>query len=658
MDSILRKLSLAQEQGKILVSSYHSCITWLNPYFFDPWVIESIFELVEGEHWAEINDRFYKTLAFGTGGLRGRTIGGVVTRAEQGNRIDRECPEHPAVGSNCMNDFNVRRASIGLVAYLRTIRSRDSKPQVVVAHDARHFSRHFAELVAETVIGCGGKANLFESERSTPELSFAVRFLDADGGVVITASHNPPHDNGFKAYLGDGAQVVGPYASAIIRQIQAVSLDTICQKDRRSRYSFTVLGPEIDQAYMERLRSLVLEPEIVRKQGTHLKVVYSPLHGTGSKIVPHILQDIGCQVFTVPKQMTPDGRFPTVKSPNPENAEALSLSVQLAEQVRGDVVLATDPDADRMGVALRNREGKMELLNGNQVGSLLAYYRLERLFAQGILNETNRCNARLIKTVVTTDLQKATAEKFGVGISETLTGFKYIGEKLRKYEEQARNTVRMDAVSYRNLPENVKRDLLLRHSYYYVFGGEESYGYSASDFVRDKDANAACIMFAELAAFTQSRGQTPLDYLDAIYKELGYYQEKLGQLVYEGAKGSDQIQAILRSYEETPPSEIAGLKVAKITNYAKEDIYDSEGDLLPKEKLLFVALGNGTRYAVRGSGTEPKIKFYLFAHEKSASGMPFSENELMAAKKKTAHFLESLWKSIEADASQRAKIIE
>jgi phosphoglucomutase len=647
-------LKEAKDSGHILPSAYENVLVWNNPKLFDAWIIESIKELVAREQWDEINDRFYKTLVFGTGGLRGRTIGNVVTQAEQGSRPTGSAPEHPAAGTNCMNDFNVRRVTIGLVSYVKKAGPLGPKPHLVFAHDTRHFSRHFAELAACTVIECGGIASVFESERSTPELSFAIRHLKADSGVVVTASHNPPHDNGYKAYFNDGAQVIEPHASGIIREVGQVPLDAVSKKLTITS-GFQSLSTDLDKAYIDRLKELILEPEIIRKQGPQLKIIYSPLHGTGAKIVPSFLKDLGIKVTCVLEQMIPDGRFPTVKSPNPENAEALTLSIKLADEVRADVVLATDPDADRMGVAVRNREGKMELLNGNQIGSLLAYYRLERLFAKDILNEKNKSHTCLIKTVVTTDLQKAIAEKFGVGIPETLTGFKYIGEKLRKYEERATKAVGMDSMSYRQLPEKKKQQLLLEHSFYYVFGGEESYGYSASDFARDKDANAACIMFAELAAYAQSQGKTVLDYLNHIYSELGFYQEKLGQLVYEGAEGAAKIQNILKSYEAQPPSSIGSYKVKKISNYAKEDIRDTEGDLLPKELLLFVDLENGSRYAVRGSGTEPKIKFYMFGRENPTRGKVFSESELAHAKTKISQFLTDLWSAIEADARKRAE---
>ncbi len=655
MDPIQKKLQEAQLGGLILASTRENVRMWLNPDLFEPWVLKSIAQLVEGEHWSELNDRFYKTLSFGTGGLRGRTVGNVVTDAEWEGKPASPPPPHPAVGSNCMNDFNVRRVTMGLVAYIRQAGPIGPKPHVIFAHDTRYFSRHFAELAARTVIELGGLARLFDSERSTPELSFAVRHQNADAGVVITASHNPPYDNGFKAYYADGAQVVEPHASGIIGKVHAVSIEDVCRKPAGVVENFQILPAEVDRAYKERLLSLVLEPEILKKESGRLKVVYSALHGTGAKMVPQVLEELGLELITVPEQMRPDGRFPTVQSPNPENAEALALSIQLADRERADVVLATDPDADRMGVAVRNEQGKMELLTGNQIGSLLGHYRLERFFEHGVLNDKNREHACLIKTVVTTDLQKSIAQKFHVAIPETLTGFKYIGAKLCHYEEKTLKESGVSWQEYRALSEPRKRELQLKHGCYYVFGGEESYGYSAADYCRDKDANAACVMFAELAAFAKSHGQTVIDYLNGIYAELGYYQEKLGQLVFEGADGAAKIQKILQSIQANPPKEILGLKVSRIQNYAKEDIRDMEGELLPKELLIFMELSNGARFAVRGSGTEPKIKYYMFAHEKPAAGKIFTKLELSAAKTRISSFLGSLWNTIEKDAHVRAE---
>nr|MDQ2869047.1 phospho-sugar mutase [Verrucomicrobiota bacterium] len=505
----------------------------------------SIEELIESESWSELNNRFYRTLAFGTGGLRGRTIGKIVTSVERGTETSRGRPEFPCVGTNAMNYFNIARATRGLVTYVnkwRVQQRRSGRAKLVIAHDTRHFSREFAELAAQIASANDCDAYIFDGPRSTPELSFAVRFLRADAGVVITASHNPPHDNGYKVYFNDGAQVVEPHASDIIAEVNASP-----QKSSASGEGEIVLvDDKIDRAYMDRLETLILDRDLVISQ-RDLKIVYTPIHGTGCVIIEPLLKKLGFHFFVVPEQNEFDGRFPTVKSPNPENAEALRLGIQLAERERADLVIATDPDCDRMGVAARTRGGEMALLTGNQIGSLMAWYRARTLFAQGILNAENAKRGVIIKTFVTTDLQRAIAEKFGLRCVETLTGFKYIGAKLGKYENAL-----ADGGDYRSLSEAETRRRRLAESSFYIFGGEESYGYSGADFVRDKDGNGAALMVCEVASFAKSQGQTLDELLDEIYREFGYFEEKNGALAFEGADGAEKIRRLLASYEEKP----------------------------------------------------------------------------------------------------------
>ena len=659
-------LEAARKRGDILKETCDNILHFLDQNS-EKWMAESLAELVESKSWTELNDRFFKSLAFGTGGLRGRTIGNVVTEAERGkvhpssrdHGIETGAlgrPERPAVGTNCLNDANVRRATQGLVDYVVSWKRKngpDTPPVLVFAHDTRHFSREFAELAARTVAENGGTAWLFESERSTPELSFAVRQLEADAGVVITASHNPPYDNGYKAYFCDGAQVVAPHADGIIECVNNAQGATA-----RAGGSVKTVSMDIDRLYVERLKTLLLEPELIRREGGKLKIVYTPLHGTGIKIIPEMLKDLGFNIIVVPEQATGDGRFPTVKSPNPENSEALALGIQLAEKERAGLVIATDPDADRMGVAVRTGDGKMELLTGNQIGSILANYRLDRMFENHVLNTTNNSRACLIKTFVTTDLQRAIAEKHHVRIVETLTGFKYIGQKLKKYEEMAvaawKEAGTQSREKWKDLSEERKRALLLDFSYYYVFGGEESYGYSASDFVRDKDANAAALMFSEVAVFALSRGMSVADYLQGIYRTHGYYHEKLGQLVYTGAEGAAKIKKLLRSYQENPPKKIHGLEVVGFQNHARDEIVDIDGDELPKELMFFLKLSNGTRFAVRGSGTEPKIKFYFFASRRPEHGQ-LTDEQVNRAKQELPKELDALWEAVKADAEDRCR---
>ena len=605
-----------------------------------PLVEASIGELVAAGEWAELNDRFFRTLAFGTGGLRGRTIGKVVTKAEQGKPTALGRPEFPAVGTNCMNDGNVARATQGLVNYLKK-NFAGQAPSVVFAHDTRHFSREFAELASRTVAAAGGTAYLFAEDRSTPELSFAVRHLGAQAGVEITASHNPPHDNGYKVYFSDGAQIVEPHASGIIREVEAVQEPEVNPQPQDGGKVVRV-GPEIDAAYLETLKDLVIEREMLKKEGAKLKVVFSPLHGTGIRIVPAMLQAAGVQASVVAAQEKGDGRFPTVKSPNPENGEALALGIEQAKTEKADLVAATDPDADRMGVALRNADGEYELITGNQIGSLLAAYRIERMRAKGWIRAGEEKKCCLIKTFVTTDLQKEMAAVAGMKCVETLTGFKYIGEKLGLYEKQAGGRGKLGVEEWRRSR--------IEQSTFFVFGGEESYGYSGGDDVRDKDANGAVLMFVEAAAWAKSQGRNLLQELDGIYRKHGLYLEKLGNLEMPGAEGAKQIARAVASYQGQPPREWGGRKVVGVQDYEKGSHRDVDGREIPKERMLMFDLGEGFRVAVRASGTEPKMKIYFFGKRKIGAG-----EDLAQAKRALAGELDSLWGWTQQDAVRRAQ---
>lgn len=622
-----------------------------------PFYEKVVSELVAKGEWSELNDRFFRTLAFGTGGLRGRTIGQVVTKAERGNARDDHPPEFPCVGTNAMNFYNVSRATQGLVAYLqewRTQQKVEGKPKLVIACDTRHYSKQFAELVAKTAAENGCDAAVFDGPRSTPELSFAVRFLGASAGIVITASHNPPHDNGFKAYFNDGAQVIEPHATAIIAKVNAISGESYPAKPAGDQGAVQTLGDDVDEAYMERVETLILNKELVRS-AKGLRIVFTPLHGTGGVIIKPMLERLGFNFSIVAEQDRFDGNFPTVASPNPENAAALQLGVELANKTKADLVVATDPDCDRMGVAVRagdgsEPDGQMKLLTGNQIGSLMAYYRIRTLFERGILNEQNASRGVIIKTFVTTDLQKAIAEKYGLRCVETLTGFKYIGAKLAKYERGIPEALRQN---YSQLSEEKTRELRLAHSSLYVFGGEESYGYSGSDFVRDKDGNGAAIMFCEVAAHAKSLGLTVAALLDEIFSEFGYFEEYTGSLTFEGAEGAETIKRLLASYVSRPPAEMLGAKVTHVKNFETETFRDVEGDAIPKEKMLIFELEDRTRIAVRGSGTEPKIKYYLFAQQRPDKSK-FTAEELAAIKTKVGARLQELWQWLRDDAQTRA----
>ena len=560
MSGDIEQLNATIEQavadGQLIASSAKNIRTLLEGAGSDIY-FRSVNELVDAAEWQELNDRFYQTLAFGTGGLRGRTIGKIVTTAERGNAREGERPEFPCVGTNAMNFFNINRATRGLVAYLQDWSRREgisTKPKIVIAHDPRFFSKEFAELAAKIAAENGCDAFVFDGPRSVPELSFAVRHLHASAGIVITASHNPPHDNGYKVYFDDGAQVIEPHASGIIAKVNAITTESFTPLPKEQQGKVTVIGKNIDQAYMRRLETLILDPRVIR-EAKSLRIVYTPLHGTGSVIIKPMLTRLGFNFQVVPEQDCFDGRFPTVKSPNPEYGEALTMAINLAEKENADLVAATDPDCDRMGVAVRTKDGKMKLLTGNQIGSLLAWYRIKTLFDKGVLNKQNAARAVIIKTFVTTDLQNAIANHYGVRCVETLTGFKYIGAKLANYERAIPEQLRQ---SYADLAESETRRLRLAYSSFYVFGGEESYGYSGADFVRDKDGNGAVIMFCEVAAYAKSRGQTVDQLLDEIYSQFGYFAEKTSSLVFEGAEGANKIASLMKSYAADPVREILG----------------------------------------------------------------------------------------------------
>ena len=685
------KIDKARARGQLLESTTENIRALLTGAPSDLYS-RAIEELITAGEWTELNDRFYKTLAFGTGGLRGRTIGKVVTKAERGKAGPHEPPQFPCVGTNAMNFYNVSRATQGLVAYLHEWQSRSDngpspgdsvvrlsqthssaltgaarpslpagerekagvrvKPKLVIAHDPRFFSKEFSDLAAKVATESGCDAFVFDGPRSTPELSFVVRHLRANAGIVITASHNPPHDNGYKVYFNDGAQVVEPHASGIIANVNAVETETFAPLPQDRQGKLTTLGKEIDESYMRRVETLIVDPSVISQKS--LLVVFTPLHGTGGVILKPMFKKLGFNFEVVAEQDVFDGRFPTVKSPNPENAEALQLGTDLAKKKNADLVIATDPDCDRVGVAVRSApgsepDGQMKLLTGNQIASLIAYYRVKTLFERGVLNKENASHAVIIKTFVTTDLLKAIAEHYGVRCVETLTGFKYIGQKLAKYEAALPENVR---ARYVDLSEEESRRLRLEHSSFYVFGGEESYGYSGADFVRDKDGNGSAIMFCEVAAYAKSQDLTVDRLLDQIFMQFGYFEEKNGSLIFEGAEGAGKIARLVDSYATSPPKEMLGTKVARIRNFATETIRDVEGDEIPKEKMSIFELEDRTRIAVRASGTEPKIKYYLFGQERPADGK-FTIAQLETIKAKVGKRLHELWDWLQEDAHAR-----
>ena len=645
----LAKIQSAAAAGQLMPSTAENITAFLAAGL-PAWAKESIDELIAQAAWGELNDRFYRYLEFGTGGMRGRTIGVVTAAAETGTRTAAGSPEHAAIGSNLLNDFTLARAVIGLFRYTKkhlVSQHITAKPRLVIAYDVRHFSRHFCELAASTWTKLGGEAFIFDGPRPTPQLSYSVRWLKAHAGVVITASHNPPHDNGFKAYFDDGAQVVPPHDKGIVAEVNAVPLTELSAFLATDLAGVTTLGRDADDAYLEVAAQAVIDPRVL--QQTKLKIAFTNIHATGSVHSIPLLIHAGCEVKPVLAQLNFDANFPTVKSPNPENAEALALAVALAERENCDVVLATDPDADRMGVAVRNRAGKMELLTGNQIGALLADYRLTKYKERGWIPAAGSDRACIIKTFVTTQLQDAIGRAHGVKVINTLTGFKWIAAKMRGYENQLRAT-QPAGFDYEALPLAQRAKLLLQHSTFYAFGTEESYGYLPNDFLRDKDGNAACLMFAEVCAWVKSRGLTVPEYLDEIFLRCGFYLEGVINLYYEGASGNAKIKRILDTYRAQPPSKFGEVAVAKFQDFGREDIRDADGELIPKQDLYLVTLANGYSFAARGSGTEPKMKFYLFANEKVGHAA-----DLPAVKAKVRTTLDALIKLIEADAKARAE---
>jgi len=651
--TLLEKIEAATAQQKLLPSSLENLKLFLDAGLPE-WARASIAELVEAGEWAELNDRFYTFLAFGTGGMRGRTIAQVPTREELGAG-GAAAPARAAVGANVLNDFTLLRAVIGLHRY--TVKYREGRglrapARLVIAHDVRHFSRHFCELAASTWVKLGGEALIFDGPRSTPQLSYTLRAQQAHAGIVITASHNPPHDNGFKAYFDDGAQVVPPHDSAIVAEVAAVPLAELSAYLVKDLSRVVTLGAAADEAYRHAARAALLDPEILRRSA--LRVVFTNIHGTGAIASVPLLEEAGCEVITVPEQLGFDARFPSVKSPNPENAEALALGIALAEARGADAVMATDPDCDRMGVAVRNRAGQMELLTGNQIGALIAEYRLGKYKELGLVPAAGSERACLIKTFVTTGLQDAICAAHGVRVVNLLTGFKWISRKLRVYEEELRRALAAEGASGGEAVLDTcsfaeRARLLQAHASFVVFAAEESYGYMPNDLVRDKDGNTACLMFAELCAALKARGVTAGEALDELYLRHGFFLEGTVNLHYEGASGKAKIDRILASYRASPPVGFGELRVTQFDDFGRQDFRDADGELIPKQDLYFVTLANGYRFAARGSGTEPKMKFYLFASEQVASAV-----DLPRVKAQTRATLDALAAKIEADARSRA----
>ncbi len=531
-----------------------------------------------------LSEAFYKDLEFGTGGLRGIM----------------------GIGSNRLNEYTIGRATQGFANYLKKTNSGQVK--VAIAHDSRNYSRFFAEKTAHVFSANDIEVYLFDDLRPTPELSFAIRHLACQGGVVITASHNPKEYNGYKAYWSDGAQLIAPHDKNVITEVNQINnIDEVTFEPNPNL--IYPIGEKLDRAYCNMIKGLSLSPESIQNQHD-LKIVFSSIHGTGITLIPRVLEEIGfSDVHIVQEQSSPDGNFPTVIYPNPEEEETMSFALKKAEDIDADLVMATDPDADRVGIAVINTRGEYQLLNGNQTGVLLIYYLLKRHSENGF-----KGNEYVVKTIVTTELIRNIAESFNIPCYDTLTGSKFIADVIGKLETEQT----------------------------FIGGGEESYGYLIGDQVRDKDAVASCVMIAEMVAWTKDQGKSLFELLIYINKEFGLYEESLKSITRTGMKGSEEIQAMMKKFREQPPNTLAGSPITHIIDYQtgkshnleKKSVKDTG---LPVSNVLQFISGDGSKISVRPSGTEPKIKFYFSVKSDFTSKDYYQELEIL--KEKTHNLL-------------------
>lgn len=533
--------------------------TWLTGHF-DETTKEAVKTMMENNP-VELVDSFYRDLEFGTGGLRGIM----------------------GAGTNRMNKYTVGMATQGLANYLKKMFPHLNPVKMAISHDSRNNSSYFANIVAEVLSANGFKVFLFDGLRPTPELSFAIRYLGCQSGVMLTASHNPKEYNGYKAYWDDGAQMISPHDVNVIAEVQKItSVEDVLWNGNPA--NIQLIGSEIDEVYLDRIAALSLSPESISRHHD-LKIVYTPLHGCGRKLVPEILQRNGfTNIHLVEEQAVADGNFPTVRSPNPEEHDALNMGIELAEKLNADLVMATDPDADRVGIAIRDQRKQMILLNGNQTAALIFHYMLTRWHELGRL----KGNEFIVSTIVTSKILSEIAHSFSVAYFECLTGFKYIADVIRTKEKEM----------------------------CYIVGGEESYGYLIGDFVRDKDAVSACAMIAEMAAWAADRGLSLFNLLTEVYHRYGFYKEGLISITKKGKTGAEEIQQMMVGYRENPPLTINGSPVLIIRDYQLQEETDLSARakkpiLLPKSNVLQFLLEDGSCISVRPSGTEPKIKFYF-----------------------------------------------
>ncbi|KAA5540783.1 phospho-sugar mutase [Adhaeribacter rhizoryzae] len=547
--------------------------TWLNGPYDDETKAE-IKRLSEQGETEALGDAFYQDLEFGTGGLRGIM----------------------GVGSNRMNKYTLGAATQGLSNYLKKSFANE-QVKVAIAHDSRNNSPEFARIVANVFSANDIKVYFFEALRPTPELSFAIRHLGCHSGVVLTASHNPKEYNGYKAYWNDGGQVVAPHDKNIINEVKAISgIEEI--KFESKEENIQVIGAEVDNAYIQMVAGLAVNPAVIKQQHD-LKIVYTPIHGTGITLVPKVLERLGfTNVTIVQEQATPDGNFPTVVYPNPEEKEAMSLALQKATEIDADLVLATDPDADRVGIGVKNLSGEFVLLNGNQTGSLLIYYLIKAW------NDAGKLTGKefIAYTIVTSDLIGEVAKRYGVKSYQTLTGFKYIAEIIRSLEGKEQ----------------------------FIGGGEESYGYLVGDSVRDKDAVASCAMIAEMAAAAKDQGKTLYQLMISMYQEFRFYKEDLISLTKKGQRGQQEIAEMMQELRQNPPQTINGSPVVQIRDYKSGEVKNVEANAtetidMERSNVLQFITADGSKISARPSGTEPKIKFYFSVNEALASEADFDK---------------------------------
>lgn len=559
---------------------------WLSDGYFDEATKAELRGIAGNE--SEIEDRFYKDLSFGTGGLRG-VIG---------------------AGTNRMNIYTVRKATQGLANFI--IQEKGQEKGVAIAYDSRRMSPEFADEAALCMAANGIKAYVFESLRPTPELSFAVRELGCIAGIVITASHNPPEYNGYKVYWEDGAQITYPKDKEIISEVNKVTdyamVRTMPMAEAQAAGLYQVIGQQIDDRYIAELKKLIIHPEVIREVADDIKIVYTPLHGTGNLPVRRVLKELGFkQVYVVPEQEKPDGNFPTVSYPNPEDPKAFALALALAKEVDADIVLATDPDADRLGVyAKDSATGEYMPFTGNMSGMVIAEYILARRRENGTLPS----DGALVKTIVTTDMADVIAQDYQVKLIEVLTGFKYIGEQIKFFEQQ--------------------------HTYQYLFGMEESYGCLVGTHARDKDACVAVMALCEAASWCRMHGKTLWDQMLALYEKYGYFREGLEAVTLKGIDGSEKIQRMMDDMRKNPPTELAGLQVLEARDYDADTVRDMQTGTvtptgLPKSNVLYYKLENNSWCCARPSGTEPKIKFYMGVKGASLEDSAVKLEELRAA---------------------------